>query len=141
MSPSEKEKLELNDYNSWFLPNIKSWLVISKHKAMIRVGKAVGLDSLLTIDSLTKFSSSAVDTVTVFYQVLSFFSQSFNVQSISIASCQIKQFWEQLAWPDAEGAFTFIVKLIDVSRQHHSISCCINTWFVLGHQPVCFVLR
>lgn len=27
---------------------------------------------------------------------------------------QIKHFWEQLAWPDAEGALTFIVKLIDV---------------------------
>ena len=68
---SEKENLELNDYNSWFLPNISSWLVISKYKAMIRIGKAVGLDSLQTIDSLTKFSSSAVDTITVFYQVIS----------------------------------------------------------------------
>lgn len=46
---------------------------------MIRIGKAVGLDSLQTIDPLSKFSSSAVDTVTVFYQVLSFFVNNFFV--------------------------------------------------------------
>ena len=34
---------------------------------------------------------------------------------------QIKHFWDQLAWPDAEVALTFIVKIIDVSLEHRSV--------------------
>jgi len=95
--PSEKEKLELNNYYNWFLPLVSSWFVISKYKAMTRIGKAIALDSLQTVDSLIKFSSSAVDTVTVFYQ--------------------IKKFWDQLAWPDTEAALTFVAKIVDDINQ------------------------
>jgi hypothetical protein len=28
---------------------------------------------------------------------------------------QIKIFWKQLAWPDVEGSYTFVAKIIDVS--------------------------
>ena len=38
-------------------------------KAMIRIGKAIHIDPLTPIDTIAKHSSSAVDTVAVFYQV------------------------------------------------------------------------
>ena len=28
---------------------------------------------------------------------------------------QIKTFWRQLAWPDAEGAYAYLSKILDVS--------------------------
>jgi len=93
LPPLEKEKLNLNRFYVWFATAVCRWLDIALYKAMIRIGKAISLDSLQTVDCLVKFSSSAVDTVTVFYQ--------------------IKTFWDQLAWPDTEGALTFVIKIID----------------------------
>ena len=66
---SDKENLKLNRFYVWFATAVCRWLDIALYKAMIRIGKAIALDSLQPIDSLVKFSSSAVDTVTVFYQV------------------------------------------------------------------------
>lgn len=65
----EKHTLKLNQFYEWFTTAVCRWLDIALFKAMIRIGKAIALDSLHTVDSLIKFSSSAVDTVTVFYQV------------------------------------------------------------------------
>jgi len=93
VASADKEKLKLNCFYVWFATAVCRWLDIALFKAMIRIGKAIALDSLQPVDSLVKFSSSAVDTVTVFYQ--------------------IKTFWEQLAWPDTEGALTFVIKIID----------------------------
>lgn len=88
---------KLEHFYGWFSPSVSRWLDIALYKALMRIGKAVNLDTLATVDALVKHSSSAVDTVTVFYQ--------------------IKTFWEQLAWPDAEGAMAFVLKIIDdVSR-------------------------
>lgn len=44
---------------------------------------------------------------------------------------QIKIFWKQLAWPDVEGSYTFVAKIIDVSNAHGVWStdllfCCID---------------
>ncbi|VEN33614.1 unnamed protein product [Callosobruchus maculatus] len=61
--------------------------------ALQRIEKAVELDKLVHVDSNVKYSSSAVDTLTIFYQV--------------------KVFWEQLNWPDVESCYTFIAKIID----------------------------
>ena len=88
---------KLDHFYSWFSTAVSRWLDIALYKALIRIGKAVRLDTLNTVDALVRHSSSAVDTVTVFYQ--------------------IKTFWEQLAWPDTEGAMAFVIKIIDdVSR-------------------------
>lgn len=71
------------------------WLDIAAYKALTRIKKAVELDSLIPVDAHVKYSSSGVDTLAIFYQ--------------------IKTFWEQLAWPDVEGCYTFVAKIIDVS--------------------------
>jgi BAI1-associated protein 3 len=59
-----------------------------------RIGKAIELDNLLPIDENTRLSTSAIDTVTIFYQIL--------------------VFWQQLEWPDVQSAFTFVNKIIEV---------------------------
>lgn len=51
------------------------------------------MDNLIAVDATVKYSSSAVDTLAIFYQ--------------------IRIFWQQLAWPNAEGAFIFVSKIVD----------------------------
>lgn len=48
---------------------------------------------MIAVDATVKYSSSAVDTLAIFYQ--------------------IRIFWQQLAWPSAEGAFIFVSKIVD----------------------------
>jgi BAI1-associated protein 3 len=67
-----------------------------------RIAKAIDLDKLFPVDDTVKYSSSAVDTLAIFYQ--------------------IKVFWQQLDWPEAEGAFTFVGKIIDVSLRRRFAS-------------------
>ena len=96
LSPEDKDKMssKLDNFHSWFSSAVGRWLHISQHTALLRIGRAVALDSLNTVDSLVRYSSSAVDTVTVFYQ--------------------IKTFWHQLNWPDPQEGFAFVIKIIDV---------------------------
>jgi hypothetical protein len=89
------EKLKIQNYYEWFSEGVAHWLDIALYKALKRINKAVEIDSLETVDDSVQYSSSAVDTLTTFYQ--------------------IKTFWTQLAWPDIEGSYTFIAKIIDVS--------------------------
>lgn len=63
------------------------------YKALIRIEKAIELDQLIPVDETVKYSSSAVDTLAIFYQ--------------------IKIFWQQLDWPDAEGSYMFVGKIVD----------------------------
>ena len=65
----ERDHLKLAGFYHWFSPAVCRWLDIALFKALLRIGKAVGLDALIPVDPLVKHSSSAVDTVTVFYQV------------------------------------------------------------------------
>lgn len=55
--------------------------------------------SFIILDDV-KYSSSAVDSLAIFYQ--------------------IKIFWEQLEWPDVEGSYTFVAKIVDVSNHQPS---------------------
>lgn len=80
-------------YHVWFQQGVARWLDIAAYKAMQRIEKAVDLDKLVKVDALVEYSSSAVDTLAIFYQ--------------------IKVFWQQLAWPDAEGSYSFVAKIID----------------------------
>lgn len=48
---------------------------------------------MIAVDATVKYSSSAVDTLAIFYQ--------------------IRIFWQQLGWPSAEGAFIFVSKIVD----------------------------
>ncbi|XP_030370061.1 protein unc-13 homolog 4B isoform X2 [Scaptodrosophila lebanonensis] len=94
------EKLEMTEYYQWFEKGVTHWLDISIIKALNRIQKAIDLDQLKAVDETVKYSSSAVDTLAIFYQ--------------------IKIFWQQLDWPEVEGAYTFVAKIVnDICR------CCI----------------
>ena len=87
--------MKVQSYYDWFRAGVAHWLEIAVYKALKRIDRAVELDNLRPVDAGVQYSSSAVDTLTIFYQ--------------------IKVFWSQLAWPDAEGAYAFIAKIVDVS--------------------------
>ncbi|EFX82091.1 hypothetical protein DAPPUDRAFT_316637 [Daphnia pulex] len=97
----DRETVKLAPFYTWFETAVDRWLDIALYKAMIRIGKAVHLDNLQTVDSMVKYSSSAVDAVSVFYS--------------------IKMFWEQLAWPDEKGALSFVIKIMDEVKQSATI--------------------
>lgn len=90
----------MKDYYEWFSSGVAHWLDISVFKAITRIKKAIELDQLIAVDATVKYSSSAVDTLAIFYQ--------------------IRIFWQQLAWPSAEGAFIFVSKIVDDICQ-----CCV----------------
>lgn len=94
LSPGECN-FAIDEYHRWFTAGVTHWLDIAVYKALTRISKAIELDRLKPEDSSVKYSSSAVDTLAIFYQ--------------------IKIFWQQLAWPDVEGAYIFVAKIVDVS--------------------------
>ncbi|XP_013138125.1 PREDICTED: BAI1-associated protein 3 isoform X2 [Papilio polytes] len=83
----------ISKFHSWFYGGVAQWLDIAAFKALSRIEKAVEIDNLVPVDTNVKYSSSGVDTLAIFYQ--------------------IKIFWQQLAWPDVEGCYTFVAKIID----------------------------
>lgn len=93
----------MDNYYHWFATGVSHWLDIALYKAMLRIKKAIELDSLKPIEDGIKRSTSAIDTMAIFNQ--------------------IKIFWHQLEWPDVEGSYMFIGKIVDVSyTQIHVIS-------------------
>ncbi|XP_016841256.1 protein unc-13 homolog 4B isoform X1 [Nasonia vitripennis] len=100
LCPDELEDMKVQSYYDWFRAGVAHWLEIAVYKALKRIDRAVEFDNLQPVDSSVQYSSSAVDTLTIFYQ--------------------IKVFWTQLAWPDAQGAFAFIAKIVD-----DICKCCI----------------
>ncbi|XP_011687719.1 PREDICTED: protein unc-13 homolog D isoform X4 [Wasmannia auropunctata] len=89
----ELENMKIQNYYDWFKGGVAHWLEIAVYKALQRIDRAVEIDTLQAVSSTVQYSSSAVDTLTTFYQ--------------------IKVFWTQLAWPDVEGSYTFIARIID----------------------------
>ncbi|XP_053984582.1 protein unc-13 homolog 4B-like isoform X1 [Hylaeus volcanicus] len=87
------ETMKIQSYYDWFRAGVAHWLDIAVYKALKRIDRAVEFDTLQAVDNSVQYSSSAVDTLTIFYQ--------------------IKVFWSQLSWPDVEGSYTFIGKIID----------------------------
>ncbi|XP_077293918.1 C2 and C2B_Munc13-like domain-containing protein staccato isoform X3 [Arctopsyche grandis] len=98
--PADWSSLAISKFHYWFHGGVAQWLDIAVFKAHTRIEKAVALDQLTPVDTSVKYSSSAVDTLAIFYQ--------------------IKVFWDQLAWPDAEGSYAFVAKIID-----DICSCCV----------------
>ncbi|KAH8358960.1 hypothetical protein KR093_003577 [Drosophila rubida] len=99
-SLSPNVKLHMSDFYQWFERGVTHWLDISVIKALNRIQKAIDLDQLHAVDETVKYSSSAVDTLAIFYQ--------------------IKIFWQQLDWPEIEGSYTFVAKIVnDICR------CCV----------------
>lgn len=72
LCPNELDSLKVCKFHHWFYRGVAQWLDIALFKALQRVKKAVELDSLVPVDSSVKYSSSAVDTFAIFYQVIFF---------------------------------------------------------------------
>ncbi|KAG5895641.1 hypothetical protein JTB14_008650 [Gonioctena quinquepunctata] len=93
LCPADCDSFHIKNFHQWFHGGVVQWLDIAVYKALQRIEKAVELDTLVQVDNTVKYSSSAVDTLTIFYQV--------------------KIFWQQLNWPDIESCYSFIAKIID----------------------------
>ncbi|XP_047522377.1 protein unc-13 homolog 4B isoform X6 [Pieris napi] len=93
LNETEWQSYSISKFHSWFFGGVAQWLDIAAFKALTRIEKAVELDNLVPVDGNVKYSSSGVDTLAIFYQ--------------------IKIFWQQLAWPDVEGCYTFVAKIVD----------------------------
>jgi hypothetical protein len=91
---SSEEAATEHLYYQWFVRAVAHWLDIALLRSIRRIIKAIEMDDLrLTVDELVLFTTSAVDTCTVFGQV--------------------KTLWLQLRWPDPETAFVFISRILD----------------------------
>ncbi|XP_056643734.1 protein unc-13 homolog 4B isoform X2 [Diorhabda sublineata] len=93
LCPADCDSFHIKNFHNWFHDGVARWLDVAVFKALQRIEKAVELDQLVHVDHNVQYSSSAVDTLTIFYQV--------------------KVFWEQLNWPDVESCYSFIAKIID----------------------------
>lgn len=89
----DENQFTINEFHAWFTEGVAHWLDIAVYKAMKRIEKAIELDKLTPVDETVKYTSSAVDTLSIFYQ--------------------IKIFWHQLNWPDVEGSYAFVAKIVD----------------------------
>lgn len=69
LCPDDMDSLKIAKFHNWFHQGVAQWLNIACYKAVQRVKKAVQLDKLVPVDSSVKYSSSAVDTFAIFYQV------------------------------------------------------------------------
>ncbi|KAL0992850.1 hypothetical protein UPYG_G00099760 [Umbra pygmaea] len=88
----DAKMLALTSYHNWFKTSIHKWLQIVHDKSCDRIRKAIDMDQLQPVQQ-AKHSSSAVDATACFSQV--------------------REFWNQLAWPDSAGAFIFVTRLTD----------------------------
>lgn len=87
---------KIQNYYQWFVTSVSHWLDIALYKAIVRIKKAIELDTLTPIEDGIQRSTSAIDTMAIFNQ--------------------IRIFWKQLEWPDVEGSYMFIGKIVDVSK-------------------------
>jgi hypothetical protein len=88
-----RERADVTVFHSWFIGAVAKWLDIALYKAMVRIVRAVRLDSLQPVALTAGHSSSAQDICTVL--------------------AQIRTFWGQLSWPDLETGYVFISRIMD----------------------------
>lgn len=69
LCPTDHNTFHIKNFHQWFHRGVATWLDIAVYKALQRIEKAVELDKLVHEDNTVKFSSSAVDTITIFTQV------------------------------------------------------------------------
>lgn len=73
LCPGGTSSYQISKFHLWFHRGVAQWLDIALYKAMQRIEKAAELDNLKPVDSSVKYSSSAVDTLAIFYQVSQMF--------------------------------------------------------------------
>lgn len=69
LCPIDYDTFDIKNFHQWFHRGVATWLDIAVYKALQRIEKAVELDNLVHVDNTANYSSSAVDTITIFYQV------------------------------------------------------------------------
>lgn len=69
LCPADSESFHIANFHKWFQGGVAQWLDIAVFKALQRIEKAVELDNLTPVDDSVKYSSSALDTLTIFHQV------------------------------------------------------------------------
>lgn len=69
LCPADSDMFLIHKFHLWFHAGVAQWLDIALYKALQRIKKAVEIDHLAPVDSSVKYSSSAVDTLAIFYQV------------------------------------------------------------------------
>jgi hypothetical protein len=69
LCPADSDMFLTHKFHLWFHAGVAQWLDIALYKALQRIKKAVEIDHLVPVDSSVKYSSSAVDTLAIFYQV------------------------------------------------------------------------
>lgn len=69
LCPVDYDSFPIKNFHKWFHGGVSQWLDIAVFKALQRIEKAVELDKLVPVDTTVKYSSSAVDALTIFYQV------------------------------------------------------------------------
>lgn len=96
----ESVNSKTKDFHKWFIRGVTHWLDISVYKAVKRIEKAIEIDQLQPADDKIKYSTSAIDTLSIFYQ--------------------IEKFWQDLDWPDIDASYAFLTKIVDGTYQ-----CCV----------------
>jgi hypothetical protein len=69
LCPEDSNAFLIHNFHVWFHAGVAQWLDIALYKALQRIKKAVEIDHLVPVDGSVKYSSSAVDTLAIFYQV------------------------------------------------------------------------
>lgn len=93
------DDLKLKDFHVWFKNKDVQLVKTAIFKALIQIRNAIDLDNFEPNDECVKYSSSAVDTLTIFNQIIIY--------------------WKTFLWPDAEQSFVLIIKLAqDINK------CC-----------------
>ena len=90
---AREEGVDGTQFHTWFIRVVAKWLDIALYKAMVRIVRAVELDTLEPVTEGATHSSSAVD--------------------ISTVLAQVTTFWSQLSWPDVETSYVFISRIMD----------------------------
>ncbi|XP_051165972.1 BAI1-associated protein 3 isoform X1 [Leptopilina boulardi] len=107
---SDHKTLAICKYYEWFKPAVDKWLDLAKLKAMQRVRRASELDRICTGEYIVKHCTSAIDAISCFDQM--------------------KEFWNQLEWPDIPGSYSFVLKVVD------AICTCGSYYAELTHQKL-----
>uniref|UniRef100_A0A6P8IKU0 BAI1-associated protein 3-like isoform X2 n=1 Tax=Actinia tenebrosa TaxID=6105 RepID=A0A6P8IKU0_ACTTE len=91
---SDNQVHGFDDFHLWFKSAVVRWLDIAQSKAKDRIAKAIAIDKFLRVDPSVMHSTSAVDTVGCFHQIL--------------------EFWKNLDWPDVGCSYMFVTQLINI---------------------------
>ncbi|KAL8587522.1 hypothetical protein ACOMHN_000928 [Nucella lapillus] len=110
LSISEQQTLTISKYYEWFPFAVSRWLHIARNRAEHRIRTAVDTEKIAQAEAAVKYSASAVDVCCCFSQMM--------------------EFWNQLDWPDKEGAVGFVYRLSQI------VCDCASLYVELVHTKI-----